>query len=174
MVETTYRKREQHIGDYSKLLNMLESLEPEAIKAACKQLGIPYLPQIGCRLLAKRLEKAEDTNRLLDTILRKPVTSVPLPTHDADFIIALAVYNMAEREGKEPDKVNIPEAIPDSYGFYEADDPSCKECPYSESCESYTISLQPICFGLLHNSESKACINCYYNPWCGFDLVVEP
>lgn len=175
MIETIYRKRQQHIGDYSKLLALVNTLEPDAIKAACKELFIPYLPQTSPRLLAKRLERVEGNSRLLDSILRQPVTYVPMPDpEEGDQIVELVVLEIAADKGIQPDEVNIPKAIPDSWGFYDNVDPACAECPYSLYCAEATEAMRPRCFRLLHNPESLACKSCLYAPWCSTDLVVEP
>lgn len=175
LIKTTYRKREQHIGDYSKLLSHIQTLEVSAVKAACLSLSIPYLPTIACRLLAKRLSASEDSTRLIDSILRHPVTQIPLPDPtEGDLIVEEVVLRIAAEEGKQPDEVNIPKAIPDSFGFFEDGDPACGECPYALHCKEYTEAMQPICFKLLHSSDSIACKSCYYSPWCGSELVIEP
>lgn len=175
MIDTKYIKRQPHTGDYSKLLSQVNSLEPDAIKAACKELFIPYLPQTSPRLLAKRLEKTPGNSRLLDSILRKPVTYVPLPDpEEGDQIVELVVLEIAAAKGIQPDEVNIPKAIPDSWGFYEESDPACGDCPYSLYCADATEAMRPPCFRLLYSPESIACKTCLYSPWCSADLVVEP
>lgn len=175
MIEITYRKRQQHIGNYKRLLELVNSLEESAIRQACKELGIPYLQQTSPRLLAKRLEKIPGNSRLLDSILRKPVTYVALPDPaEGDQIVEEVVLAIAKAKGIEPEQVNIPKAIPDSWGFYEESDPACNDCPYDKHCLEATEAMRPPCFRLLHSAESLACKVCLYAPWCSSELVVEP
>lgn len=108
-------------------------------------------------------------------VARYPLTFMPLPTaEEGEQVVVEVVLAVAKLEGKEPEDVKIPMAIPECYGFYEAVDPACKECPYKVHCVERTVSMQPRCFNKLYSLSTPACANCILAPWCGTVLVVQP
>lgn len=170
-MEITYKRKANPANTFQDKLNALQALDADRLKALCHELHIPFLLSAAPRLIARRLENGEGHSRLCDSLLRKPLTFMPLPNETESLaIVTSVVMAIAKEKGIEPDEVNIPKAIPDSFGFYEEADPACGDCPYIQHCEYVTVRLKPICFGVFHHRESVACASCLYRPWCSKDL----
>lgn len=171
MVEITFKRKDNPANTFQDKLNALQALSPDRLKALCHELHIPFLLSAAPRLIARRLENGEGYSRLCDSLLRKPLTFMPLPDNGQEIVDAV-VRGIAEEKGIQPEEVNIPKAIPDSFGFYEQVDPACGDCPYFKHCELWTLQLKPGCFGVFHHRESAACLSCLYRPWCSIALEV--
>lgn len=171
MAEVTYKRKPNPVNTYNIKLSSLQALEANELHALCREMGIPFLLSAAPRLITARLEKGEGHSPICDSLLRKPILQMPLPVNiEALAIVTSVVAKIAKEKGIEPDEVNIPRAIPDSYGFYEVADPACGDCPYSEHCEYWTQQHRPTCYRVFYNSQSAACKLCLYGPWCGTDL----
>lgn len=171
MAEVTYKRKINPVNTYNPKLEVLTQLDCDRLHALCRDMGIPFLCSAAPRLITARLEKGQGSSRICDSLLRYPILHMPMPGDvEALAIVTSVVTRIAKEKGIEPDEVNIPKAIPDSYGFYEAADPACGDCPYIEHCEYWTKQHRPPCYQVFHHSESAACKSCLYEPWCGTDL----
>lgn len=168
-VEITYKRKANPANTLQAKLNALQALDSDRLKALCRELDIPFLLSAAPRLIARRLENGEGHSRLCDSLLRKPLTFMPLPENGQE-IVDTVVSGIAQTKGIQPDEVNIPKAIPDSFGFYEEADPACGECPYVMPCNDWTEAHKPICFNTFHHKDSAACKSCLYAPWCSWSL----
>lgn len=173
---TEFKHRPIPVNTYNTKLRALQALPEPDLKALATELHVPTtkagpLLQSTVRLIARKLEDGLGGIRVADSILRKPLKGMPLPEpEEGELIVMGIVMAIALEKGIEPDEVNIPKAIPDSFGFYESSDPACKECSYLAPCKDWTIMHRPACFRVFHHRESAACLSCIVGPWCKTDL----
>lgn len=173
-MEITYKRKTQPHNTYAAKLAILQAMDSFQLSALCRELGVPFLLSAAPRLLTRRLENSEGYSRVCDSILRKPILHMPLPGDvESLAIVTSVVLAIAHEKGIDPADVNIPKAIPDSFGFYEEVDPACNDCPYKVHCQHRTKELQPTCYRVFYNSQSAACGVCLYAPWCRGDLLTN-
>jgi len=58
------------------------------------------------------------------------------------------------------DEEELPEGLPECFGYAESKDPACRKCQIFDNCHKERKETRPECFGILFKLQDEECLSC--------------
>ena len=148
--------------------DVLSQFNKKEIIAVAKELGADVQPDDQKLELVKRLisigirlaNSDDSTLELSETAVALLVTAEVIDEEGNPLI--------KEEDGS--DDVELPDNLPQCWGYADEKDPACGKCLVFKPCTKLRIERRPQCFGQLFDKHAPECIACLEAPFCKIEV----